>query len=128
MEELRFETWSPVFHHCQVEVGGALYSSGLVTERPWSSVELEAALPAIRAAFATVQHHDPHALRDQAAGLLGKGADLETLRKCDLVSLSAVWDADAAAPHLSLAFGFDEGVYFTALMHDGAITSAELAD
>ncbi|NMM92717.1 hypothetical protein B2J88_52325 [Rhodococcus sp. SRB_17] len=128
MEELQFQTWSTVFYHCQVEVGGNIYSSGLVTERPWTSMELEQALPAVREAFVTVQHRDPQMLQGLAAAMLPEGADQNALQKCELVSLSAFWGADATSPQISLAFGFDDGVYFTASMRDGVVTSAELSD
>jgi len=128
MEELQFQFWSTLFYHCQVDVGGNVYSSGLVTERPWTSMELEQALPAVREAFATVQQRDPQMLLGLAAVMLSEDVDQNALQKCELISLSAFWAADATSPEISLAFGFDDGVYFTASMRDGVVTSAELSD
>ncbi|WFR71068.1 hypothetical protein P9209_17020 [Prescottella defluvii] len=128
MEELQFHARIPTFHSCTLTVGSRVYSSGFVTDRPLLAEELELAVPVIRAAFSAVQCADPRELHEEVATLLPDHADDGLFAQCELVSVSVSWNHQTGRAIVSLAYGFDDGVYAVASVSEGTITSVDLND
>ena len=126
MADLQFEAVGPNFYRCLIEIADSTYSSGVLLDRQLGEEETKNALQAASAAFAVVQQKEPSLLHAEVAVRLPSEADPDLFARCELSSLSAVWDSETDTPSVSLAYGFDDGVYVVATMRDSAITSLSL--
>jgi len=126
MADLQFEALGPTFYRCTIEIADSTYSSGVIFDCPLDDEKTKRALQAVGAAFAFVQQKEPSLLHAEVAAELPCEADRNMFARCELSSLSAVWDSEANAPSVSLAYGFDDGVYAVATMNDSTIASVLL--
>ncbi|PRB01112.1 hypothetical protein [Microbacterium sp. MYb64] len=128
MSTLAFEPLSTSFFGCRITISGIAYSSGVLFESPVSSAEQELALQNARSAFGFVQDERPVDLHAAVARRLPPTVDAAVFDECRLVSLSAVWRTRAQSLELSLAYGFDDGVYAIASLRDNTVEEVSLAD
>lgn len=128
MADIEFEGVGSSFFRCAVTTADGTYSSGVLLDRPLSDHETRLALQAVGAAFDVVQRRAPRLLHAEVAARLPGDADPSAFAGCELMSLSAVWESDTGTPSISLAYGFDDGVYAFATMRDQVIVSVSLND
>ncbi|KRC63063.1 hypothetical protein ASE14_04570 [Agromyces sp. Root81] len=92
------------------------------------SAEQEIALQQARTAFSFVQDKHPEDLHAIVAHRLPPEADPHIFSECELVSLSAAWRSETQSLRLSLAYGFDGGVYAVASLCCDTVDHVSLVD
>lgn len=125
---MQFREMFPNFHSCIVEIDGDSYASGVVLEEPLEDGELTAALEVVGRRLEAVQELGRHRLQAEIAKTLHEPDQRSLLERCELLSISATWNAALNEPVISLAYGFDDGVCIVGTMQGGAIIAAGPAE